>query len=73
VYSKDSKNKEGTQVPKNNLAVEVLYMPEQDPAQQRSIVPNQTGQKNARLEKMENIFRRQEAGKRKKVNRGPGI
>jgi len=48
-------------------------MPGQDPAQQRSIVPNQTGQKNARLEKMENIFRRQEAGKGKKVSRGPGI
>jgi hypothetical protein len=38
---------------KNNLAVEVPYMPGQNPAQQRSIVPNQTGQKNARLEKME--------------------
>jgi hypothetical protein len=36
-------------------------MPGQNPAQQRSIVPNQTGQKNARLEKMENIFRSQEA------------
>jgi hypothetical protein len=48
-------------------------MPGQNPAQQRSIMPNQTGQRNARLEKIKNIFRRQEAGKGKKVSRGPGI